>query len=61
MFRKRHCPHSNLRAIHGDEVNYTPGYRRLECRDCRALLDGPVVLASLRRDEAFLVRADGGR
>jgi hypothetical protein len=45
-FRKRaHCPHLPLRAIHGDETWYTPGFRRLECRRCGRFLDGPVSLA----------------
>lgn len=52
VFGRLRCPHSNLRGIFGEEINHTPGGRRLECLDCRALLDGPVVLALLRRGEA---------
>lgn len=51
--RKR-CPHSNLRGIYGDEINHTPRFSRLQCRDCGQLLDGPVMLAVLRAGEAEL-------
>lgn len=50
---KRACPHSFLRAIHGDEINAAGG-RRLVCRDCGALLDGPVSLAAARAGELEL-------
>lgn len=49
--QRRHCPHSNLRGIYGDEINHTAGFRRLQCRDCGRLIDGPVHLARLREDE----------
>ena len=49
--RRKHCPHSDLRGIYGDEINHTPGGRRLECRDCGRLLDGHVGVAEWRRDE----------
>lgn len=46
------CPHSRLRGIYGDEVIIgTPRFSRLQCRDCGKFLDGPVVLAEMRRDE----------
>lgn len=48
---KKHCPHSNLRGIYGDEINHTPGNRRLICLDCYRYLDGPVRLADLRKNE----------
>lgn len=48
--RRRHCPHSALEPIHGDEVTAVGGYR-LRCQDCHALLDGPVALAELRAGE----------
>lgn len=50
--RNSHCPHSNLRGIYGDEINHTPGYRRLQCNDCGRFLDGPVHLAALRQEES---------
>ena len=49
--RRKHCPHSRLRGIYGDEINRTPGFRRLICRDCCTPLDGPVALAESRRLE----------
>lgn len=51
---RRHCAHSRLRGIYGDEINHTPGYRRLQCRDCGRLLDGPVMLALVRAGEEEL-------
>lgn len=47
MFERkwRRCPHVRIRGIHGDEINYTPKFRRLECLDCGRHLDGPVSLA----------------
>jgi hypothetical protein len=45
---KLHCPHRNLRGIYGDEILHIPGGRRLVCRDCGRLLDGPVSLAEAR-------------
>ena len=54
-----HCPHSRLRGIYGDEINHTPGGRRLRCYDCGALLDGPVALALVRRGEEELLRRLG--
>lgn len=51
--RKR-CPHSNLRGIYGDEINHTPRFSRLQCRDCGRFLDGPVMLATLRAGEVEL-------
>ena len=53
--RRKHCPHSNLRGIYGDEINHTPGFRRLICRDCSTLIDGPARLAASRQ------RAEGRR
>lgn len=52
--KRRHCPHSFVRGIYGDEITRTPGWRRVECRDCGRLLDGPVRIAVLRRDEPVL-------
>jgi len=46
---RAHCPHGDLRGIYGDEINHTPGGRRLQCLDCGELLDGPVSLAATRR------------
>lgn len=46
---KRRCPHSRLRGIYGDAINHLGA--RLRCLDCGRLLDGPVVLAELRKDE----------
>lgn len=54
-YARRHCPHVRLRGIYGDEANHSRF--RLECLDCTALLDGPVVLEQSRRSEfANLVR-----
>jgi hypothetical protein len=47
---RKHCPHSNLRPIYGDEIYQAGGYR-LHCRDCRQLVGGPVALAKLRAHE----------
>lgn len=47
--QRRHCPHVHLRGIYGDEINHTPGGRRLECVDCWTLLDGPASLAIVDR------------
>lgn len=44
--RRYHCPHPYIRGIYGDEITFTPGYRRLQCRRCGRLLDGPVILAT---------------
>ena len=49
--RRKSCPHSRLRGIYGDEINHTPGFRRLECLNCGRPLDGPVALAEARRAE----------
>ena len=54
---RRRCPHIHVRGIHGDEINHTPGGRRLECLDCGQLLDGPVLIAMIRAGEAELVDA----
>jgi hypothetical protein len=51
MTRWWRCPHSNLRGVYGDEINQTPGGRRLQCRDCQVFLDGPVALARIRDSE----------
>ena len=42
----RRCPHVKIRGIYGDEINFTPGYRRLQCVKCGRLLNGPVSLAT---------------
>lgn len=52
-WRSRHCPHSNLRGIYGDEI-IARGFFRLECEDCQRRLDGPVSLAKHRRAEKEL-------
>lgn len=46
--KRRHCPHGRVRGIYGDEINFTPGYRRLQCEDCGEFLDGPVSISILR-------------
>ena len=43
------CPHLHLRGVYGDEINHTPGYRRIRCRDCGQALDGHVRIAETRR------------
>lgn len=49
---KHRCPHSNLRPIYGDEIIVcTPDFNRLQCRDCRRYLNGPVALAAHRSKE----------
>lgn len=53
ILKRLRCPHSNLRGIYGDEI-IMAGYRRLRCLDCRAYLDGPVILARLRDVEREL-------
>lgn len=46
-FRKpARCPHARIRGIYGDEIIYTPRWRRLQCLDCGRLLNGPVSLAT---------------
>ena len=55
--QRRYCPHIHVRGIYGDEINHTPGFRRLECLDCGRLLDGPVLIATVRAGEAELVDA----
>lgn len=47
MSSRRHCPHSRVRGIFGDEINHTAGYRRNKCVDCGRLLDGPVLIKTL--------------
>lgn len=47
--RKWHCPHVHVRGIYGDEINATPGFRRVQCLTCGRLLDGPVSIAVVRR------------
>lgn len=54
---RRHCPHSDVRGIYGDEIIHTPGFRRMECRDCGRLLDGPVGIAAMREVEAARMKA----
>jgi len=46
---RRHCPHSHLLPIWGDDVRLVGGWR-LQCVDCNQYLDGPVSLAELRND-----------
>lgn len=53
---RRHCPHTRLEGIYGDAINHTPGARRLQCLDCGRLLDGPVMLAIVRRGESELIQ-----
>ncbi len=55
--QRRHCPHSDVRGIYGDEINHTPGGRRLQCRDCGRLLDGPPGIADMREVEASRMKA----
>lgn len=50
MEARRHCPHMDIRGIYGDEINHTPGCRRLQCMDCGRLLDGPASIADHDRD-----------
>ena len=45
------CPHLNVRGIYGDEINQTPGFRRLQCVDCGRYLDGPVSISVQRAKE----------
>jgi len=45
-----------VRGIYGDEINRTPGFRRMQCRDCGRLLDGPVGIADMRTVEASRMR-----
>lgn len=53
------CPHSNLYGIYGDEI-IAAGYKRLLCLDCNRFIDGPVMLAVLRRGELELMSNRGG-
>ena len=53
---RRHCPHVHLRAIYGDEI-VQAGYRRNHCLDCGRLLDGPVLVAVTRAQEAAVIDA----
>lgn len=47
----RGCPHSNLVAVYGDEINYmTPGCR-VWCRDCLRDIKAGTHLADLRKIE----------
>ena len=50
MRQRRHCAHSRLRPIYGDEINFVGGWR-LWCRDCGRFIDGPVSLAAMREGE----------
>ena len=45
---RKHCPHLRVVGIYGDQINRTPGGRRLRCSDCGRLLDGPVSIATDR-------------
>ena len=45
--KRRHCPHSDIRPIHGDEINHVGGWR-LQCEDCGSYLYGPVSIAFMR-------------
>lgn len=53
FWRRNRCPHVHIRGIYGDEINHTPGYRRLRCIDCGLLLDGPVNLATVESEWKF--------
>ena len=57
LFRTNYCPHVHVRGIYGDEINHTPGHRRLVCQDCGQLLDGPVSIAT---DRQRIVDEQGG-
>lgn len=48
--KRRRCPHVHLNGIYGDAALHLDA--RLECLDCRALLEGPVKLAEWRKAEA---------
>lgn len=48
-WERRRCPHVDVEGIYGDEILRTPGGRRLRCRDCGRLLDGPVSIAADRQ------------
>ncbi|AHH20841.1 hypothetical protein NONO_c60650 [Nocardia nova SH22a] len=55
---RRHCPHSRLVAIIGDEILRTRACWRLRCRDCGQFVDGPPALADTRgRAEGALMTA----
>ena len=47
---RRHCPHSRLRAIYGDEIRFV-GWWRLHCLDCGRYLNGSPTLAESRKSE----------
>lgn len=50
LVRKRHCPHVDVMGVYGVRVGRTRGRRRMWCRRCRRLLDGPVELSEDRRE-----------
>lgn len=37
-----HCKHEHVRCIHGDEIIFGAGGRRVRCEDCGRALDRPL-------------------
>lgn len=59
QWRKRaHCPHADLQGIYGDQI-FMAGFRRLHCRRCGRLLDGPVALAEEKLQPGWTWTPDG--
>ena len=50
LLKRLRCPHSNLVGIFGDNINAAGG-KRLRCLSCGSFLDGPVILAEIRKEE----------
>jgi hypothetical protein len=36
------CPHAHVRCVHGDEILFGAGGRRVRCLDCGRALDRPL-------------------
>lgn len=53
-FDPRHCSHTEIRGIYGDEIHACHGYR-LQCLDCKSFLEGPAALANVVRDPQMLL------
>lgn len=54
---RKHCPHIHVRGIYGDEIPRS-GYRRNHCLDCGRMLDGPVLVSVIRKNEATVIDAN---
>jgi len=53
-WKTRHCPHARIRGVYGDEIIFRAHGLRLKCLDCLRYLDGPLELATHKRDPHVL-------